>query len=326
MATELSRTELTRKIKDAGFVNSFVETKSQANEQIVTGDLSFVPLSNGLKVHYSDVIENSNSHTTAEIEPSISFNILFSGEVSFALSNNKFTFEAHKKPLLFINVLNESQVFTRFFIKDNLVQKLNITADKSWILARCATDEQRQQVENLFIQSQSVYKWQCSKQMLTLSKLLFKNSAMENCKFEWELEQQALQILAYAFPLLLKAAHDKNATNKEKEITIARNAVSYEQQISSILYDNDTLEQVAMKLGASISTLQRYFKARHQLTLREYMRNQKLEQARRSLIFDQITIGEASYLAGYNHVSNFSSAFKKYFSITPAVLQKQYLN
>ena len=98
----------------------------------------------------------------------------------------------------------------------------------------------------------------------------------------------------------------------------------YEKQISELITHSLSLNELSQKLGASVSTLQRYFKNKHQMTLKQYVRNQKLELARRELLFEDKSIGEAAYTAGYNHPSNFIKAFKSYFLMTPVELLKHH--
>lgn len=326
MGKVFTKVELARKIKDAGYIDSFIETEAVSNEDLITGNLHFVSLPSGLNIHSADVMENSNGHSTSKVDAAISINILFNGKVSYALSNERFDLHAKVNPLLFISVLNSEHIFTRYFVKHNEIKKLNISVDRTWLLARCSNEQQRDEIENLFSNRQSVYQWQCSESTLNVAELLFSKISDKKNNYQWELEQLAFQVFNQSFPLLINASHQQNCTIKKRQVTLANDETLFETRIAKLHYEQLTLDEIALQLGASVSTLQRYFKTKHQLTLKEYIRNQRLEQARRHLIFEDKTVGEASYLAGYNHVSNFVSAFKKYFSITPAALKNNYRN
>ena len=80
------------------------------------------------------------------------------------------------------------------------------------------------------------------------------------------------------------------------------------------------LNQVARASAMSASVLQRRFKEHTGVTVFEYVRNRRLERVRDALSKDGISISEAAFMAGYNHTSNFITAFKRRFGVTPGEL------
>ncbi|MBU2869318.1 AraC family transcriptional regulator [Colwellia sp. E2M01] len=337
---DISSRELSRKVRDAGYNENYIEVLEPKAKQLVNGDVYFSKLPSGINLHYCDVTENTSGQSTAKLDPCLSVNFLLAGKVSFALSNNKYDFEASEEvknnssssAVMFINILNAKHVFTRYFHQNRHVKKLNMTVSKSWLLERCGHDTENKEIESLFLSAQPVYQWSCSTELLTLIENLFIDLKNKTSKYQWELEQQAFSIFTQAFQLLQVEVNQKdNNIDKDKKAEstdIMQSINVYESKIAKLIKENNNIElsEVSSSLGASISTLQRYFKSKYQLTLKEYIRNEKLEEARGLLIFDKKSVGEVSYLVGYKHVSNFSSAFKKYFSITPAALQHEYKN
>ncbi|MEE2730591.1 MAG: AraC family transcriptional regulator [Pseudomonadota bacterium] len=77
------------------------------------------------------------------------------------------------------------------------------------------------------------------------------------------------------------------------------------------------LNQIAQQVGLSVSTLQRQFKATYGQTVVHFIRSQRLRHARTALEEQRLSIGEAAFLAGYRHPSNFVTAYKREFGITP---------
>ncbi|MED5433037.1 MAG: helix-turn-helix transcriptional regulator, partial [Pseudomonadota bacterium] len=57
-----------------------------------------------------------------------------------------------------------------------------------------------------------------------------------------------------------------------------------------------------------------------QMTPAAYIRQRRLERAQDLLRRQQLSIGEAAYLAGYRHPSNFITAYKRAFGTTPGEL------
>jgi AraC-like DNA-binding protein len=49
-----------------------------------------------------------------------------------------------------------------------------------------------------------------------------------------------------------------------------------------------------------------------------------MQQAKKALVIERLSIGEAAYIAGYNHTSNFIQAFKKTFALTPTEFIKRH--
>lgn len=77
------------------------------------------------------------------------------------------------------------------------------------------------------------------------------------------------------------------------------------------------LTSICDELGMSTATLQRYSKDRLNMSLSNFLRARRLETARKALRYDGVTIIEAALIAGYNHTSNFATAFKRHFGVSP---------
>ncbi len=329
MNTRLSKVELSRKIKDAGYEDAFIEAKDIASKELITGKVYFKKLPSGIDVHCVNMTEHTEGYSNSQIDACISINVLLAGKVSFALEHQRYDIQAQSSPVLFINIINSQQIFTRFFTQQQQVKKVNLSITKQWLLTRCGSMADRLHIEKIFASAQSVFQWPCTEKQLTLAAELYQKSLDETLNFQWELEQLALQFFCDSFTLLSDNLDRDAIPPKEPDVNNSPLPVSqfdFEAKIESLLFESLSLKQIADKLGASVSTLQRYFKSHHQLTLKEYIRNQILEHARRRLIFDNQSVGEVAYHSGYNHVSNFSSAFKKYFSMTPIEMQNQYRN
>jgi len=320
----LSKVDLTRVIKDAGFEDTFIETALDSKSEIATGDITFEALPCGIDIHYADVVENVNGRSTSEVDACISINVLLAGEVSFSLEDKYFHVKVVDEPIVFINVISDKQLFTRYFYKNRQVKKFNISVTRPWLMARCRSKNDEQVVHQLFNAQQAVYQGAGTDRLIALVTGMLEHNLSYDKSFTWQLEQQAFDVFSQAFEWLIDTHKQQCSLMEGEDKTTKVNANSYEKKIEKLLYESYSLEQIAKKLGSSISTLQRHFKIHHQLTLKEYIRNQKLEHARRSLIFDNKSVGEVAYHAGYNHVSNFTTAFKKYFATTPANTKSHY--
>lgn len=69
--------------------------------------------------------------------------------------------------------------------------------------------------------------------------------------------------------------------------------------------------------GLNPNSLQRVFRAVQRVTIFEYVRSRKLDGAREALERDNVSVGEAAYLAGYTSSANFATAFRRRFGVSP---------
>ncbi|NMP30711.1 helix-turn-helix transcriptional regulator [Thalassotalea sp. M1531] len=323
---QITTKELVRTLNDAGYKHTLVEQSSGDEQPMLAGELCFNKLPSGMRIHCTDIVEQKTGKTASEIDAGISINFLLAGSVDFALDNHQYHFSANSKPLIFINVLGQSQIFTRYFKQGMQLRKLNISVSKRWLLSRCQNKTERIAIAQLFANKRAVFQWPCIEDTLVLVEQLFTYHNTNNIGSRLMSEQLAFQLFANSYQLLMLSSKPNVTPRIQRCDLVGKEAASYERKLNDLLYKSPSLAQIASHLGASISTLQRYFKAKHQVTINEYIRHQKLERARRTLIFDKKSIGEVAYIAGYNHTSNFVTAFKKYFKITPAELQKRHLS
>nr|WP_264081281.1 helix-turn-helix transcriptional regulator [Pectobacterium versatile] len=81
--------------------------------------------------------------------------------------------------------------------------------------------------------------------------------------------------------------------------------------------DDWSLDRIAKSSGINVTSLQKSFRQMTNMTVFEYQRGRKLEDARRALERNSVTVGQAASLAGYNSAANFATAFKRKFGMTP---------
>ena len=81
--------------------------------------------------------------------------------------------------------------------------------------------------------------------------------------------------------------------------------------------DKVTLEAVARDAGMSVSTLCRHFKFAFDTTVISFVAEQRMTAARLALRNNGLTIAQAAHLAGFSSPTNFSTAFKRRYGVTP---------
>lgn len=79
-----------------------------------------------------------------------------------------------------------------------------------------------------------------------------------------------------------------------------------------------TQDDLARRLGMSLSNLQRRFRAQQGESLGRFLRRHHLTLARDALIREGASVEAAAALAGYTRAPNFATAFKREFGLTPS--------
>lgn len=89
------------------------------------------------------------------------------------------------------------------------------------------------------------------------------------------------------------------------------------------LADPPSIRQLAKEVGTSSKRLTQAFKHCAGLTVKEYLREQRMKEARKLLTQSSIPIREVALAIGFTSSANFSTAFKARFAITPSRFRRQ---
>ncbi len=82
------------------------------------------------------------------------------------------------------------------------------------------------------------------------------------------------------------------------------------------------LDDVAIKMGSNRSKLAATFKQVLGIGVFEWVRKHRMLKAKSLLVESRLSIQEVGFEVGYENSANFSSAFKKYFKISPRQQRK----
>jgi AraC-like DNA-binding protein len=83
-----------------------------------------------------------------------------------------------------------------------------------------------------------------------------------------------------------------------------------------------SIAQMARELSSNPVDLQKGFRQCYGDTIAAYLRKARLQQAYQALNQQQMSVEDAASLAGYEHVSSFSCAFKRRFGMAPSQARK----
>lgn len=143
-----------------------------------------------------------------------------------------------------------------------------------------------------------------------------------NCPFQGMprklfMESRALELIAYQ---LEQIAEQKSSSTADvininptdlKQTELARNLL-----VSSLEHP-PSLSELVKAAGMSHPKLNRCFRQMYDMTVFQYLRNERLHQAGNLLERQKLTVTETAFAVGYDSVSHFSHAYKKHFGNSP---------
>ena len=133
------------------------------------------------------------------------------------------------------------------------------------------------------------------------------------------IESCALELLALC--LLQSDADDPNSASSVSRKD--RDRVTLVREILSAAPDRPHhLSDLARAAGMSVSSLKTKFTAVFGQPVFEYLRDLRLERARHGLEQEGWTVSQAAYFVGYRHPSNFSTAFRRRFRVSPRDIRR----
>jgi AraC family transcriptional regulator len=99
-------------------------------------------------------------------------------------------------------------------------------------------------------------------------------------------------------------------------------------QIRDLLQDRFSeslsLEELARHVGIHPAHLARAFRHHYRCTVGDFVRNQRMTQARHRLASSDIPLSEIAHTLGYSDQSHFSNMFKRYTGMTPGKFRKEF--
>jgi AraC-like DNA-binding protein len=281
-----------------------------------------------MSVHCVDAHELEDRASSSECPAGISINILLAGAVQFSLGAQQYECRADDRPLGFGLRLVERELFTRQLRRGAYVCKVNVSLSEAWVRERF--DGALPDIGVSTARQQPVVSWQPDEPQLLLAHKLLRLSVGAEASAEAKTKTQAMiSMEAAAIELVGRVLHGEG-----KSEPLAANSANRAADALRQLLERDLagtlgltaldLTSLAHRAGMSVSTLQRRFKSECGMTVMEYVRQRKLEMARNALVVKGRSLQEAAFLAGYEHSSNFISAFKRRFGVTPANLVRQH--
>lgn len=271
-----------------------------------------------LRIHATDIIEVRNHEAKAIINPAITCSLILHGKAEGTIGGKPYCLDGTKGPTGYIWAMNEPMLWTRILRKNSHVRKVNIRIDREWLWQEVqanSDDELCRFLRSLMEHPVNIQQWHPSKRALSLAEQLLQPTAVSPFLEKLQNESKALDLLGEAFVSL------QNTTLKPEMAQTVDKAQLIRTYIESNIANALDLKTIARGVGMAINTMQRTFKQSYNMTIMDYLRERRLETAKEAMIHDGLTIAQAAFKAGYTSPSNFATAFKRVYGVSPSQIK-----
>lgn len=286
------------------------------NTPVLNGVVNSGNINNDWNWHYAKVKASADAEVAFEVPPGMTIGLVYEGELSLEIAGAKHTLKV-KRPTAFCFANEVPALLKRKFRAGRIVHKFTLGIRRAWLNAMeldvfihlkshqlvtfAATDSVIAATQALVLAPKEGHMLQKLEQMAWVHTLLTASAdAVVGAGFT------PAKPAEVKTPVLL----EQRLLERVREII----------QRENILLEDIQIDALAKSLGASVSGIQRMAKKCFGQSLLKHIRQAKLANALRAMRERHLTIGEAAFLAGYKHPSNFSLAFKKAYGVPPGEL------
>ncbi|MPS33471.1 AraC family transcriptional regulator [Salinivibrio sp. VYel9] len=290
---------------------------SKRTQPLVRGQFLHTSCPGGLHIDSGITDELCDANVLHRAHQGIMLVIVLEGVLEFAYDDHTYRCNAcHQPQALAVSVCRDS-TFRRRLIAGNHLKKVNILLPPEW-LDGYADEQALPLLSALHRHHLGCVRWQPSTAIFDPIQALLPRFSRQNEADPLTQHLHALTIIKHlceqASHLTIESVTELIPATHEPQIA---KAVAY---IETKLHTALTLSTIAHACGLSRSTLQRRFRTHLGMPVSDYIRRRRLVVVKEKLLHEAISIGEAAYWAGYHHPSNFVTAFKRQFGMTPGQL------
>ncbi|MEZ8253982.1 helix-turn-helix transcriptional regulator [Vibrio splendidus] len=347
-STLTKKIALTKKLEQTE--KQIIVTQGQTKQtSLAEGKFLSYQYNDQIFVHGGRCVELVDSNIVSTAHSAILITILLEGKLTFGYDDLEFDLDASTGPQGVVVNLAKPANFRRSLIQSNKINKINILVKPQWVEPRLSDHCSSKS----FLDShKAFYNVKINADIIQLTNALTSQATPTNFQDKLVVETLTQQLLAQTLSQMpiqccQQCTSDNDLTNTDssdqsialhnanlgENIDKASTPKAFDAKIEDIisyieinLDQQLSLESIASKFSMSISNLQRRFKQSYNLTINGYIRYRRLDIARQHLERGLVSITEAAYEAGYQHPSNFTSAFKKTFGVPPHELAKNFVS
>lgn len=277
---------------------------SVADTPLLEGRFGVDLLSGGLKLRHAAIDVRHTMASQAEMTPGLKLILVMTGSADVRFGGRRLPLAPDRPSALLVN-LREADGFERRAVAGTRERSLTLTLPPEWLESTAETADAMAALPHLAMRP-----WQPSSALLEMAQMLLgRHESASGFAAVLRREGLALSMAGEGLAQILP--------EREGRLLETRQQRRLWEFIESGEGDALTLSEISHQVGMSASTLQRHAQSRHGMTLQRYLRRRRLEAAGRALRQHGIGIDVAAEIAGYSDATNFATAFRRAFGITP---------
>jgi AraC-like DNA-binding protein len=293
----------------------------ESDQRLMDGRMLLWRSPTGVVVHASDGRELVDSTATIQVPPRLNLVILLEGALAFSLGGQGFrlgSVGASDAAQCLAVVTTRPEMLCRPLRRGRVLRKVSVAVEGGWLARRLAglgTDAAA--TSTVLSRHLASAGWSADDKTAGLAEALAGAQHPDGLHRRLHLESRALELVAVALE------HLQQQCPPERSGALPPGCPDLDRLNRALDFSGRAMPRdpgltaTARYAGLSVSTLQRHFRRAYGQSFVRYVRGRRLEQAREALWRNEKTVGEAAYLAGYRHVSNFVTAYQRAFGCAP---------
>ncbi len=280
----------------------------------ISGETTIHYFRDGLLTKYADILISKNIRTDEAIFlPGIRLIVTLLGKTELRFSDKMFCLTAEKYPAAGLLSISKEISGSKYF-SGKKQQELVIFLEEDWLKSsgfnQCMDYAFLQKIQKSNLEFIPLF---ANKKILTLVNSLIRSEQHSPTLSHMQKESDCLALVVE----LLSQLREFNQVLSPEQ----KRAYQLTQLLLSGEADDWTLAEIAKYMHTNVTSLQTDFKQVHNISIMKYLRQIKLERAYKALL-QGVSVNKAAEIAGYTNPDNFSTAFRRYFSIAPSSVKK----
>lgn len=292
----------------------------------------------GLHVHADDVVDEQDFTASGEMEVGLRIVVLLEGSVDVSYGPRRVALSsasAHAEcararhavlPRALLVSVARPERFERRGRRGAYARRVSVGLGMEWLEQLTQNSATAMGAVDAFRQQHlAMHYWQPSPRIAALAEQITRAPDMSPLQLHLYLESRALELVGEALGSLTTHAPGPAPAAALAQGDAALRLLPHEhrrvQALHAFLQRDEamsmSLEALAKHVGVNTNTMQRQFRAVYGTTVFDFIRENRLQRARRALEHDGLTVGQAALLAGYGSAANFATAYRKRFGMPP---------
>lgn len=304
---------------------------SDAVLPVLKGRTCTLGFPSGLILHATDGVHLRDMTVATEAEPELTLTLFLEGGADITLDGKTHYLGVRpgEGPCGLLFNRTRYDWVTRRAVGGTRIRKVSVSMPPDWQAAMRVGDHAPLALPEAFLKEHgALHRWPLPEALIAAAERLLALPDPSPLVNRIRLEGLALELVAQA---LQDMTARRRQTEECADSATLREATPRDHcriaTVVRILEDAGDrppgLDELARAAGMSVSTLQRVFHTVHGTSVAGYLRRHRLEQARRAMVEDGVSVTEAAFVAGYTSPANFSTAFRREFGYPPRLARGQ---